>query len=126
VFRVVGEAFAALPTLQSVLCSGFSQRVDTATGKTSDDYLLSVRVAREVWLLIDFGNLAQVDPAAALARFELRSDCTAPHRGGPRRSCRSRGSAGGGFGTRVRASGSAQPLHHVQVRDVAQERISVP
>ena len=36
------------------------------------------------------------------------------------------GSAGGGFGTRVRASGSAQPLHHVQVRDVTQDRISVP
>lgn len=80
VFRVVGEAFATLPTLQSVLCSGFSQRVDAATGKASDNYLLSVRVAREAWSRIDFGNLAQVDPATALAQFDLRSDCTASGR----------------------------------------------
>jgi len=80
VFRVVGEAFAALPTVQSVVCSGYSQRVDPATGNPNDDYLLSVRVTREAWSRIEFGSLARVDPAAALARFELRSDCSASGR----------------------------------------------
>jgi hypothetical protein len=82
IFRVVGEAFAALPTLQQVTGSGFTQRADPATGAVRDDYVLSVRMTREAWSRIDFANLAAVDPAAALARFELRSDCGANGRMG--------------------------------------------
>jgi hypothetical protein len=75
VFRVVGEALASLPTLLHVTCSGFSQRVDPATGHVRDDFLLSARVPRGAWGQIDFTNLAQVDPVAALGQFELRTDC---------------------------------------------------
>ncbi len=74
VFRVVGEAFATLPSLRSIVCSGFSQRIDPATGTSRDDYLVSVKVGRDAWSTIDFTKLSQVDPVAALGRFDLRSD----------------------------------------------------
>jgi hypothetical protein len=76
-FRVIGEAFATLPTVQTLDCSGFSQRADTATGRTRNEYLLSVRVTRAQWEQIDFTYLAGVDPVASLTRFELRCDNTA-------------------------------------------------
>jgi hypothetical protein len=80
VFRVVGEGFAVLPTVKSITCSGFSQRVDNATGTTKDDYLISLRAVRDTWARIDFANLAQVDPVTALSRFDMRSDCSASGR----------------------------------------------
>jgi len=77
VFRVIGEGFAALPTLETVVCSGYSERADPATGAQRNDYLISVRVARHAWSRIDFANLGQVDPVAALGQFDLRCDCSA-------------------------------------------------
>lgn len=76
VFRVIGEAFATLPTVQTVVASGYSQRPDKSTGQLVDEYLLSVRVPREAWQKIDFNNLAAINPADALGRFELRSQVT--------------------------------------------------
>ena len=72
-FRVAGEAFAALPSLARVTVSGAAPRPDPATGTTHDETLVSVRIPRAAWAGIDFANLAAVDPVAALARFELRS-----------------------------------------------------
>ncbi len=71
-FRAIGEAFAALPTVQTVVASGYSQRPDKSTAKILDEYLLSIRVQREAWRQIDFGNLEALDPADALGRFDLR------------------------------------------------------
>jgi hypothetical protein len=65
-FRLIGEAFAALPTVEDVVASGYSQRVDPATGKVGDEYLLSLRVNRARWQEIDFSNLATVDVVEAL------------------------------------------------------------
>lgn len=76
VFRVIGEAFAALPTVQTVVASGYSQRPEKSTGQIVDEYLLSVRVSRHAWQQIDFGNLAALDPADALGRFDLRREVT--------------------------------------------------
>lgn len=76
VFRVIGETLAALPTVQSVVASGYSQRPDRSTGQVVDEYLLSVRVQREAWHQIDFGNLEALDPADALGRFDLRRQAT--------------------------------------------------
>lgn len=75
-FRVIGEAFAALPTVQTVVASGYSQRPDKSTAQIIDEYLLSVRVQREEWRQIDFGNLEALDPAAAFDRFDLRRQVT--------------------------------------------------
>ncbi len=75
-FRLIGEVFAALPTVEQVAISGFSQRTDPATGQERDDYLYSVRVSRTEWSAIDFASLGKVDPVEALGRFELRRDMT--------------------------------------------------
>ncbi|MBK1656531.1 DUF4236 domain-containing protein [Allochromatium vinosum] len=76
VFRLAGEAFAALPTLRETLVSAYSQRRSRATGTVEDEYLLSVRVDREAWSRIDFVHLHLVDPIEALEQFELRREMT--------------------------------------------------
>ena len=70
-FRVVAEVFAALPTVQHVALSAYSQRVDAATGQVGDDYLYAVQVRRDDWAEINFGALENVDVVEALARFDL-------------------------------------------------------
>jgi len=71
-FRIIGEAFAALPTVEEVILSAYSQRPNRTTGYLEDDYLLSVRVKRTEWARINFGNLDQLDVVEALPQFELR------------------------------------------------------
>jgi hypothetical protein len=73
-FRLIGETFAALPTVRSVVAAGYSQRADPATGRTRNDYLLSVAVTRQQWLAIDFAGLGSVDPVEALAQFDTKRD----------------------------------------------------
>jgi len=75
-FRVIGETFVTLPTVREVVCSGFSQRVDRATGRVRDEYLLSVRVSRADWERVDFANLPAIDLPACLAAFDLRREMT--------------------------------------------------
>lgn len=75
-FRIAGEAFAAMPGLRSVLISGFSQRQSRATGRIEEEYLYSVRMDRAGWERIDFSRLEAIDPAEALARFDLRCNMT--------------------------------------------------
>lgn len=72
--RLVGEVFAALPTVQTVVASGYSQRRDPATAQLRDDYLLSVRVPRGDWERLDFEHLRALDVIQALAAYELRRD----------------------------------------------------
>jgi hypothetical protein len=76
VFRMLGETFAALPAVNRVTLSGYAERTDHATGNTRNDYLVSVRVSRAQWERINFTELDKLDPAAALAQFELRSVVT--------------------------------------------------
>ena len=73
-FRLIGEVFAALPTAQQVVFSGYSQRRDKGTGQLSDEYLISVRCRRSVWESCDFKGLEAIDAAVALSRFELVRD----------------------------------------------------
>jgi hypothetical protein len=73
-FRLIGEAFAALPTSAAVVLSGYTQRPDRATGRAADVYVLSIRVARSKWREIGFDDLAQVDPVEALGRFDCRRE----------------------------------------------------
>jgi len=75
-FRLIGEVFQGLPRVHTVVCSGYSQRVDPATGQRRDEYLYSVRVGRAAWTRVDFGNLGAVDVVAALDAFELRRQMT--------------------------------------------------
>lgn len=73
-FRIIGEAFAALPKTNRVVVSGYSQRREKATGHVNDEYLYSVQVDRPTWREIDFSKsgLKEIDPVDALSRFSLR------------------------------------------------------
>ena len=71
-FRIAGEAFASLPTLQVLTLSAFTQRSDPSTAHTTDTYVYSVRITREAWSEINFSNLGAIDILSALERFELR------------------------------------------------------
>ncbi len=71
-FRAVGEAFYVLPRVDSVIASAYTQRVDSATGHTGDEYLLSVRVDRNEWTQVSFNNLDSLDVVVCFERFELR------------------------------------------------------
>jgi Protein of unknown function (DUF4236) len=75
-FRLVGTVFATLPTANTAVISGFSQRLDRSTARVNDDYLLSVRVEREHYSKIDFGSLDKVNPVDAMGAFEIRRKLT--------------------------------------------------
>lgn len=75
-FRLLGEAFGVLPTIQRVTLSGYSQRKSKTTGHESDEYLFSVRVQRDQWEGINFEGLNSVDVMEALSRFELKRQMT--------------------------------------------------
>lgn len=76
VFRLLGEAFSALPLAEHVSVSGYSQRLDKGTGKVADEYLLSAQCTRSNWKEINFSHLQSLDVVEAMARFDLRRDMT--------------------------------------------------
>lgn len=75
-FRLLGETFVALPRVERVVVSGYTQRIDPATGHEHDDYLFSARVTRQTWQTIDFDHLDRIDPIAALGAFDTRRRMT--------------------------------------------------
>nr|VFJ98074.1 MAG: Protein of unknown function (DUF4236) [Candidatus Kentron sp. LFY] len=68
--RLAGTTMAALPRCDRVIISGYSQRLDTATGLVNDDYLFSVKYTRGGLAGLNFANLEQVDPVETMTRFE--------------------------------------------------------
>ena len=73
-FRLIGEVFAALPKVQLATFSGYSQRRSKVTGQLSNEYLISVRIQRVDWQLVDFQGLGSIEAATALLRFDLIRD----------------------------------------------------
>lgn len=73
-FRLIGEVFAALPITQTVALSGYSQRRNNLTGELSNEYLISIRVDRSAWELLDFSGLSAIDVTESLTQFELKRD----------------------------------------------------
>lgn len=74
VFRLVGEVYSALPKVQEVVVSGYSQRRSSATGQLSDEYLISVKTNRTAWEELDFDHLTAIDVTESLARYDFRRD----------------------------------------------------
>jgi len=68
--RIAAYTFSTLPATNIVILSGFSQRLDASTGRINDEYLYSVKFARDVFSEIDFNNLELLDPIMAFSRFE--------------------------------------------------------
>lgn len=75
-FKLACTVLASLPTCQTAVISGYSQRLNKATGKVEDDYLYSVRATREGLKHVNFKNLAQVDPIETVTLFEHRRNMT--------------------------------------------------
>lgn len=73
-FRTIGSTFAILPTVKEVVLSVYSQRLDSATGIINDDYLYSLKVARQQWNVINLNNIEQIDPIECLSKFEIVRD----------------------------------------------------
>jgi hypothetical protein len=73
-FRLIGEAFGMLPSVQVVTLSGYSQRRDKATGHVQDEYLLSVSVPRAAWEALNFKALEGLDVVEALGRLGVRRE----------------------------------------------------
>jgi hypothetical protein len=71
-FRIIGEVFATLPSVEEVTLSAFTQRDAPATGQRVDTYIYSVRVKRGDWAQINFKNLAAVDVVASFEPFALQ------------------------------------------------------
>ncbi|MBV0934867.1 hypothetical protein [Marinobacterium weihaiense] len=76
VLRLTGVVLALIPGVERVVVSGYSQRLDEGTGHINDEYLLSVRVDKNDFAQLNFEQLDQVDPIAALERFDLRREMT--------------------------------------------------
>lgn len=70
-FRLIGETFAALPTVQQVVASGFTQRPSATTGHIQDDYVVSVRVSRVDWDKLDFTRLDAINTIESLGQHEI-------------------------------------------------------
>lgn len=75
-FRVIGEAFAALPSLENLVLSAYTRRPIPAQGTMQTECIYSVRITRPDWSRIRFDNLRGVNVADALAQFGLKIDVT--------------------------------------------------
>ena len=69
--KIIGTVFSTLPACDKVTLSGYSQRLNTATGSIEDEYLYSVRVTRKKFEKINFSALEKVNPIDALESFEI-------------------------------------------------------
>lgn len=74
--RLAGTVFATLPAATRIVISGYSQRLDSASGHTVDEYLFSVKVPRQQFEKINFDKLDALDPVAALESFEIERRMT--------------------------------------------------
>ncbi len=74
--RLAGTTFAELPICEMVVVSGYSQRLDKATGVTNDDYLFSIKFTRDGFEKLNFENFELVDPIEAVTLFEHRRKMT--------------------------------------------------
>jgi hypothetical protein len=74
-FRLVGEVFATLPTIQEVIISGYSSH-ESSSDPIENIYLFSATVSREKWQEINFRNILLIDVVEAFNRFEVRRNMT--------------------------------------------------
>ena len=77
ILRLAGVVFALLANINEVVLSGYSQRLNAATGHIEDDYLLSVLLTATQYGALNFKQPEQVDPIAALEQGQLVRNMTA-------------------------------------------------
>lgn len=74
--RLAGIVLTEIP-LDNVVVSGFTQRLSKRTGHLDEEYILSCQFTRSGMLGLNFSNIDQIDPIAALERFKLVRNMTA-------------------------------------------------
>lgn len=68
-FFFAGEAFNVSPKIETIVASGYTQRVDGKTGHEVDDYVASVRFERSFFAKL---NTQAIEPTEAIRGFEHR------------------------------------------------------
>ena len=71
VMRIAKVCFALFPAIETVLCSGYTQRNNPQTGAGPDDYVISVIFDRDRWEKSDPAGAA---PEEFIMRFPCRLD----------------------------------------------------
>jgi len=74
--RLIGEAFASAPSIETVVVSGLVYSENQFPGREAERYLFSVRVNRCEWRRVNFAILDAAVPVHLLAEFNLRRDYT--------------------------------------------------
>ena len=75
--RVAAYTFATLPSIDIVLISGYSQRVDKSTAQINDEYLYSVKYNKSTFSKLNFEKIELIDPIKAFDNFENTRSLTA-------------------------------------------------
>lgn len=73
--RLAGIVLSAIP-FERVVVSGFTQRLSKSSGYLEEQYILSCEFTRVGMLDLNFSNIDQIDPIAALERFHLVRNMT--------------------------------------------------
>ena len=68
-FRLIGEAFAAEGSIETLKLAAYRQEISRATGRLEDVWILAGTISRFAWLGLDFANLKVVDPKETFAAF---------------------------------------------------------
>jgi len=68
--RLSAYCLFAVPTAQEVVISGYSQRLNSATGHVNDDYLYSIKFTRAGMLELNYKDIESIKPIDAVERFE--------------------------------------------------------
>lgn len=74
--RLAGIVLSTLP-FEHVVVSGFTQHLNKKTGYQEEEYILSCKFNRSGMLGLNYNNLSQIDPIAALEQFHVVRKMTA-------------------------------------------------
>jgi hypothetical protein len=75
--RVAAYTFATLPSIDCIVISGYSQRVDKSTAHINDEYLYSVKFNKSDFSKLNFEKIELIDPIKAFDNFENIRSMTA-------------------------------------------------
>lgn len=76
VFRVLGEIFYRLPSVNIAMISCYIEGISKANGRNEDQYLASVIVKRDEWSTLNFDRLNDIDTFECLGGFSTRRSFT--------------------------------------------------
>ncbi|MBF7071225.1 hypothetical protein, partial [Aliarcobacter butzleri] len=68
--RVAAYTFATLPSIDLIVISGYSQRLDKATAYTNEEYLYSVKFNKSDFSKLNFEKIELINPIKAFDNFE--------------------------------------------------------